>query len=863
MSASGWGEEEKSKTNNSEQGSDPKEQGQGSRRLIKSYPSKSTRITLRSTQPTGTIRPPWNSGLPSPNSTKAVSTSTKRTLHRKFPVRPKLPAPEDFSSLNLKDVPQAATSSIEQSTRCQTPEPTKTAIPSKDPETDLTWEYDRLKAFLERAAATTSPENHVGLKEPRSRAYATMISEPDITEDLLHPFAASPMFKEQIEEDSFLDSELMTSPRLKLPLSLPATVENRHGTMAGKWPSLHIDTETYNYGQIATRRPAPPLPEMIKIPCSIIETWQTPRAPLDPETSDDEQVTSQIPALDLELSHEERAAAQKATRSDPQSKLRQKSSAEGQVSSRRIIQPTEKVSRAQHSTPSLIIPTWARIVRGASPCPVDRESSGEEWASMSRSILNRSRRLRQSRSQSSIKSVKWDPAIIACGPKMATRDTVSQPEVDTSPDISEEALKEQKREDNLEIFGKTVSRLKKGDRKAIRKLLEALKNLENDDEQVTKPKQPSRKLPKKSGTVSNTASGKGLNPRAPTFREGSSQKSINDSQPDTAFFDIGRNRPNRLQNSNDETLSVEDDPKTCKPITCAIHSNRGLQISALPKQGPIWINTFQQPPTIIDQEDDDFQEFCRVNNFIPLIPVNPIPFIPPTSMEPVNPVYTPYLTLEADSCPMIYRLPFDSMEPTLLTVQTRQAQPLETASNEPYMKSGNISKQPNQPTAALDLISLLEETSEPIEDGCREAKALDPVWGAQILENFLKKYPMTGQCKPEDPISNQNENQKPTAKAQQKQRTKFGGKAAGVNSYNAAEIQQKLEMILLQQKARVAPTVPAPAYKIKATQIQQKLEIMLYKQKERKALEGFSKQVLHRAQKLSERRSGSISQSFG
>jgi hypothetical protein len=434
----------------------------------------------------------------------------------------------------------------------------------------------------------------------------------------------------------------------------------------------------------------------------------------------------------------------------------------------------------------------------------------------------------------------------------------SRPEVDASPDISEEVLKKKNREDNLEIFRKTVSCLKKGDRKSIRKLLEDLKNLESDDE-VAKPKQTSKKELKESRTVSNTASGNRLNPCAPVFRESSSGKSGDNSQPDSPFFGVRRSRSNQLENK-DETVPAENDPTICSPITCAIRSNPGPQLSAFPKEGPIWINTFQQPPTIIDKEDDEFQEFCRANNFIPLVPVNPIPIIPISSMEPVNPVHALYLTLKPNSIPIIYTLPFDGIEPTVLTVQTPQVQLLDNVSNEPDTESGNVSKQPNQPTAALDLISLLEETSEPTEDGYREAKALDPVWGAQVLENFLKKYPMTGQRKPEDSISDQNENQKPTAQEQSKQRTKFGGMAVGVNSHNPAEIQQKLEVILLQQKK---VTVPSPAYKIKATQIQQKLEIMLYKQKERKALEGFARKVLNRAPRYSERGSGSIPQTSG
>jgi hypothetical protein len=148
--------------------------------------------------------------------------------------------------------------------------------------------------------------------------------------------------------------------------------------------------------------------------------------------------------------------------------------------------------------------------------------------------------------------------------------------------------------------------------------------------------------------------------------------------------------------------------------------------------------------------------------------------------------------------------------------------------------------------ATQDLICLLEETSEPIEDGHREAKALTPVWGAQILENFVKKYPMTGQRKPKDAIFKQKNNQKSDAQVEQTKCPKFEGKSGeGNHSRRAAEVQQKREMLLFQQREKEAPLVPA--HKIKATEIQQKLEIMLYKLKEQKALESFSKLVLQRA----------------
>jgi hypothetical protein len=186
---------------------------------------------------------------------------------------------------------------------------------------------------------------------------------------------------------------------------------------------------------------------------------------------------------------------------------------------------------------------------------------------------------------------------------------------------------------------------------------------------------------------------------------------------------------------------------------------------------------------------------------------------------------------------MPYTLPFEGMESKLLTAQLPL---LKLTKNVLGVLSGNIPAQPYHPAVIQDMNSLLEETSEPLEDSYREAKALDPVWGTQILEHFLKKYPKTGQREAKASVSEQNENKKPAAKFQQSQRAEDEENIAQADAYTrAAEIQQKLEMLLLKQRENRLPHVPT--HKLKATEIQQKLEIMLYKLKEQKALEGFSK----------------------
>ena len=427
-------------------------------------------------------------------------------------------------------------------------------------------------------------------------------------------------------------------------------------------------------------------------------------------------------------------------------------------------------------------------------------------------------------------SLKRDPAIIACGP------TIFRPKIEASPEISRDVPEKHENEDNLDLFKKTLSQLK-GDQRAFVKLLELLKNLESDETHVIKHKESSKKEPNQSSTVSKPAPGNSLNPRAPVFWQSSFQNSIKASQPNKPSLSVRRKRSSCLENNKCKAFTEKEYTKTCNSVPRAFCSGHCLPPPAIARQEHIWVNTSQAPAAIVNPKDGDFQEFCRANNFIPLVPVNPIPIIPVSPVDPIHSVHSPYVLLKPDSIPMDYTRSFKSMESELLTAQLPLVQLTENVSG---ALSGNISAQSYQPIAIQDMSSLLEETSEPLEDSCREAKALDPVWGTQILENFVKKYPKTGQREPKASISDQNENNNPAAKVQQSQRPEDEGKVAQVNAYTrAAEIQQKLEMLLLKQRENEVPRIPT--HQIKATEIQQKLEIMLYKVKEQKALEGFSR----------------------
>jgi hypothetical protein len=908
-------------------GKDNDEKGDGLRNgrvVIKSCPTKLTRITLRGTKskPIEINRPPWNTGSPSPTTTKASSTQAKRTIRAlatKLPNRQKVHSQgEPISSQSLKDCPQVAESKPEPAVCTPTPEPSNLITSSKDPKSGPEWGYKQLEEFLQLATGTaasprpketktatptTQPSTEVGLQEDPKNADIDAGTLAAPTEAINRAIRLPQLLRDQTEE-SFFESELMTSPRLKIPSSSPVLTTMQLSPpkpiQASMASSPRINEEYYLEEKLASERrrayiPAvfaqagdrvqldqecndkqavfqrmiQPTPTVVKSQSPMSRGWPTSLLQFDPETSDEghtlPQTARALPSmikvpclasrtlpiphlqLDLESAGEGQTAPQRAMPPPAQGQLDQGSST-GEISAnQQAVQQTQLMPWVQHYNPSTSTPTWAQIVRGDFPFHANEELSGEDYALKSRPIINRSRRLRQSRSQSSIKSVKWDPAIIACGPITAAREPPSQSNANALPEVSQAYSEKSKLEDNLEVFRMTISQWKKGDRKAIRKFLEALKNLDSDEEPITKPKQALKKEPKQPKSCSNIAPGKGLNPMAPVFREYSPQKAADSCQREMPFFSVRRKRKHSLAGNTEEPTVAKESVQNSKPIARAIRPCHGPSLPETCKQKPIWANTFQPSPTVVpaDEEEEDFQEFCRANNFIPIVPVNPNTVIHIAPPESTAPFLTPYLMLP-DLVSKTYTFPFDDIQPSLTTVRTYLTQPVEKAPSVSIAGLAPITQQSQQSTADQYFNFTLEETSEPIDDeGSREAKALDPVWGAQILENFVKKYPMTGQHKPSIAVSEQNENLKSADNGQyETQRSKVEEKATSVKARTkrATEIQQKLEMILLQQRESKAPL--APPHKIRATEIQQKLEVMLYKLKEQKALEGFSKRVL-------------------
>ncbi|KAE8452885.1 hypothetical protein EG329_013157 [Mollisiaceae sp. DMI_Dod_QoI] len=113
------------------------------------------------------------------------------------------------------------------------------------------------------------------------------------------------------------------------------------------------------------------------------------------------------------------------------------------------------------------------------PSACSREKSDEDFESNIRSILtqsNRAQRHRGNKSQDSVKSVKWDPSIVSLGPVTSPKTT------GTKVKQSEATGAKNRLKDSLKDFTNTVKDLKKRDRHVLAQLLEALRNIESDDD---------------------------------------------------------------------------------------------------------------------------------------------------------------------------------------------------------------------------------------------------------------------------------------------------------------------------------------------------------------------------------------------
>jgi hypothetical protein len=449
---------------------DSKDQAHQNHRLVKSNCSKATRITLRGTNLPATTRPPWNSGtLPSATSTKASAVGrTARTLPKKLPIRGKLPTQEEFSShQNNKHAPAL---------KATLPDPSPTIEPRKsnitlEAESDFTWGYDLENTFLEQAGGTISAAKYVGSNQIRRNSDTSggKASGAGNTRELRQACDLAQKFADGVEEDSFLNSALMTSPRLKLPLSSSTLIAAQSSPSKAKYPSItsipivnqkiscedlltrerrrvielsvhprdksqkgsliptqgqqrspvQLDDKLYNNIPPTFEAKPHSKPAVEKTQCPIPAQWFVR---IDPDASDDEHTLPQV-AVSPVAKLMNKPWLRARSRPDSLFGVLDQFAGNGYLYglktdnhenicpipiNRNDLQYEEKVAAADRS---------AGEMEFDSLCHADGESTGEDDKSKSRSNINGNLRLRQPRSRKFVKSIKWDPAIISYGPE--------------------------------------------------------------------------------------------------------------------------------------------------------------------------------------------------------------------------------------------------------------------------------------------------------------------------------------------------------------------------------------------------------------------------------------------------------------
>ncbi|KAH7400021.1 hypothetical protein BKA64DRAFT_670979 [Cadophora sp. MPI-SDFR-AT-0126] len=469
-----------------------------------------------------------------------------------------------------------------------------------------------------------------------------------------------------------------------------------------------------------------------------------------------------------------------------------------------------------------------------SPVYADGELSGDDLESRMRSFLRRRERSRVSR-RSEIKSVKWDPAIVACGSLTPITNKSKASENHASRVPQECQLEEPTKdfESSLDNLNKIAADLKKADRRILHQLLEALQNVDSsDDTTIVRPKKArvplaeqnvkdNRRTTSKSPEQTNsTLAVKGLNPEAPVYRnfapvktcfspqKGNTETKENIPQGGKWPLNVQRNRPHSADDGKDNRLSIHDPAKPNKYIPPALRTRKTRSMAEQENNEPIWIKT--SPPYSVLPSQEDIDQPGGISNSqeallnAPLDPMYALqtpalqtPLLAQPSRAPLHHQTVPppswmtgFQTLQQQqfSQPMVpfgfytpyggFGLPPNIVPSLLLSPDWYPVPmvPLPTVSTQPDQfptHSQQPAKNLKNHTKRLPVNVIPSETGPG-----RTAITLEPAWATQVLEKFTAKYPKTGTKKPLP---------KPTKEKKV-----------------ATKIQQRLEVLLLYQKEKKA-----------------------------------------------------------
>ncbi|KAF4631303.1 hypothetical protein G7Y89_g6834 [Cudoniella acicularis] len=394
-----------------------------------------------------------------------------------------------------------------------------------------------------------------------------------------------------------------------------------------------------------------------------------------------------------------------------------------------------------------------------------------------RSALSSPTSHRKTQTPGSAKSVRFDPAIVSYGRVTSGQKTPFEQALNVSPPISPTPPPRTTFADALQ----TLSQLKKGDQRRLRKLLEALKEIngnKSDDETSVEP--TLSRAVNRSNEELNESNLKKLNPQAPAFRDFSTMK---------------RNIEQRKVDHNSVT-SLFDGSNT--------HS-RAFHLKNLPEKDPkepTWVNVFNPPapedmppgsPVIPAPIIEDFRTNLSGIHAPPPSPALQMPLgLPSLPIDLNQQVWLPFpmfpnpYGLQNLPQQAIWINPLGFETPTLFNPYAPPPLPA-------------TRRLPPKPKAAKGPIVDVAADFIPPEVGHgRVAQAIDQTWGKSLLNTFSAKYPQTGKAK--------------------------GSTTAPGQMRQAAAIQQQLEFLIYQEKEKKAlgertGNVPPPSSK-KETRIE-------------------------------------------
>jgi hypothetical protein len=375
---------------------------------------------------------------------------------------------------------------------------------------------------------------------------------------------------------------------------------------------------------------------------------------------------------------------------------------------------------------------------------------------------------------SSMKSVRWDPAVVSYG--RVTSET--QPASNGSPWIP--PLSDGGAKPDFENILKTLSRLKKEEQQILRDHLRDIESPHSEDDTIIRHSPMREETKERTGLDGMFA--KKLNPKAPSFGELSSTKNQTEQQ---------QNDDSSAEKEPDHSKIQGRDPPG--PVVVTSTPRKGLKVQATdrPRVGkdskePTWINIYN-PPSLKDMPPG-FAHLASnpLNHDVPQIPPS-LPALAPDTMplgwQPGfwDPNHTVWVPMPMFPTPHGYQaLPV--MPPNVW----QNTFGLELPHNGPYGAGQNRPLQrprrpPHKTKAATGPIVDVSLANVPPEWGPgRVAQPVPGAWGQSLIDQFRTKYPQTG-------------------KVDRKAKYQAPGQMR-----KAAAIQQELELLIYAEKEKAA-----------------------------------------------------------